>query len=120
MTAAEIISIKERIKAEFARRNGYGSVDQYTNSIYDFNIMPETGKAILEEHGQKTLDLLLEVGEISNTYKGLKGQIIPPGFNNEQLSNFLTILENDTTGSSCRGGCTATTTALITCRGGWC
>ena len=68
MTAAEIISIKERIKAEFARRNGYGSVDQYTNSIYDLNLMPETGKPILEEHGQKTLDLLLVIPLCSNIF----------------------------------------------------
>ena len=106
MTASEINEIKSRIKIEFEKRCGYGPVNQYTDSFYDFDTVPEVNKRILSEHGEKTLDLLLEVGEISNTYKTKKNRIIPPGFNNEQLTNFLTELENDVDGSSCRGGCT--------------
>ena len=43
--------IKERIKAEMARRNGFGSVQTYSSSTYDFTTSPSSGNKIMTEQG---------------------------------------------------------------------
>ena len=36
LTAEEINSLKAKVKAEMARRNGYGSLESYAGADYDF------------------------------------------------------------------------------------
>lgn len=73
LTAAQVIELKAKIKSEMARRKGYGSLSaqssygyavpgsakDYSSTAYDFTITPVSGNAMLAEHGQKTIDLLL-------------------------------------------------------------
>ena len=47
MTASEINEIKDKVRAEMARRIGYGSLESYADVAYDFDVYPETGKKIL-------------------------------------------------------------------------
>ena len=89
MTASEINEIKNKVRAEMARRTGYGSLEEYADLTYDFSIIPEQGKRILEEHGQKTSDLLLEITDIPNLDKAIQNRHIPPGFNYQDLNNFV-------------------------------
>ena len=50
ITAAEINEIKQRVKNEMLRRTGYGSLEQYGNSNYDFDEIPITDGKVLAEH----------------------------------------------------------------------
>ena len=109
MTASEINEIKNKVRAEMARRTGYGSLEEYADLTYDFSIIPEQGKRILEEHGQKTSDLLLEITDIPNLDKAIQNRYIPPGFNYQDLNSFvdnLSMEKMDGNSSSCRGACT--------------
>ena len=109
MTAAEINEIKQKIKNEFARRNGYGSLEQYSNNNYDFIEEPQQGLLITAEHGQKTIDLLLQIEDIPDTEFVIQGNLIPPGFEYTQITNALdewAAEDMEGPSSSCRGACT--------------
>ena len=80
MTAAEIIALKTAIRNEMIRRSGYGSLStnsgygyadrnqsiNYSSSSYNFSQTPVDGNPILTEHGQKTVDLLLNINQVGN------------------------------------------------------
>lgn len=97
MTAAQVIALKAKIKAEMARRKGYGSLStstgynyakkdsavNYSGTAYDFTTTPTKGGTVLTEHGQKTVDLLLRIAERGNLKKVAKGDPIPSSFNND-------------------------------------
>ena len=61
LTASQMNTLKSKIKAEMARRNGYGSLSEFSTSTYDFTNNPTSGGAIYAEQGQKTIDLLLKI-----------------------------------------------------------
>lgn len=106
--AEEINTLKSKIKTEFNRRNGYGSLVNYTSSDYDFTVTPTAGGTILEEHGKKTVDILLAVKDVGDLHFTIAGETIPTSFNN-QLNAYVDSLaaEPSTNGtSSCRGACT--------------
>ena len=43
LTAEEINSLKAKVKAEMARRNSYGSLEDYAGADYDFTQNPVGG-----------------------------------------------------------------------------
>ena len=49
MTAAQVVELKEKLKAELARRNGNGSVAEFASEEYDFTEVPKEGQPITEE-----------------------------------------------------------------------
>lgn len=65
MTANEIISLKTKVKAEMQRRSGYGSLASFGGDSYEFNIAPSSGELIKADHGQKIINPLLEIADIS-------------------------------------------------------
>lgn len=112
MTAAQINVIKSRLKAELARRNGFGSVSGYSQSGYDFTKIPVQGEVILAEHGQKTIDLLLKIASLGDLKAVASGEPIPNSFTYEKIIDLLSVLEKESkTGtasetSSCGTNCT--------------
>ena len=61
LTASEMNTLKRKIKAEMARRCGYGSLSSYSGSTYDFSTTPSAGGVMMSEQGQKTVNLLLKI-----------------------------------------------------------
>lgn len=55
ITAEELITLKAKVKAEMARRNGYGSLEKFAGTDYDFTVTPKSGETILAEHGKKVI-----------------------------------------------------------------
>ena len=121
MKANEINTLKQNIKKEFSRRNGYGSLQQYAGSAYDFSTTPVDGKPILEEHGKKTIDVLLAVKDVGDLHFVKQGEPIPSSFNND-LNTYVQSLSTESmtnSKSSCRGACTGLClgTCYTTCSG---
>ena len=120
LTASEFIALKNKIKAEMARRNGYGSLADYAGSEYDFTTTPAAGQPILTEQGQKVVDLALAVTDIPGLVKVKKGDKIP-----DKLDDLEDIVDGwaaepiDGSSSSCRGVCTGlcTTGCASNCSG---
>jgi hypothetical protein len=112
MKASELKQIKERLNKELLRRNGYGSVAHLAGPEYQFDVDPEGSGEILEEHGKKTLDLMLQVADFESIKFVEKGDPIPEQFNADKMNAFLYMLESEKrTGepnekSSCYGACT--------------
>ena len=79
-TISEINSFKTALKKELARRANplAGSVSKYSAASYDFSEVPASGVIIKTEHGQKTIDLLLQIKDVTNTTAAVTGQPIPP------------------------------------------
>ena len=108
MKASEITALKAKIKAECARRNGYGSLTSYAASNYDFSVAPTDGQVMLEEHGKKTIDILLAVKDVGDLHFVKKDEIVPASFTTD-LSAYVDKLATEpstSTTSSCRGACT--------------
>lgn len=108
LTANEVNTLKAKVKAEMLRRNGYGSISEFGSANYDFSIAPSAGNAILTEHGQKTIDLLLKIKPISGLSNVQYGATIPPAFNSNLISYIDTLAKESmtSTSSSCSGLCT--------------
>ena len=122
LTAAQIVDLKAKIKAEAARRKYYGSLStnggynyavkdsavDYSSSTYNFSTTPTSGNAILAEHGQKTIDILLKIKDYGDLKKVAKGDPLPGSFNSELITYVNNLAKESITGSSssCRGACT--------------
>lgn len=68
MKAKDVKELKRKLKEELHRRNGYGSVSHLAAKRYNFDEQPEDGKPIKAEHGEKTVNLLLQIEDV----EGLK------------------------------------------------
>jgi hypothetical protein len=122
MTAAQVIDLKAKIKAEMARRKYYGSLStnggynyavkdsavNYASSTYDFTTTPSSGNAVLAEHGQKTVDLLLKIKDYGDLKKVVQNDPIPNSFDAALITYVNNLAKESITGSSssCRGACT--------------
>ena len=96
LTAAQLNSIKQRVKAEMARRNGYGSLAEYAGSAYDYSDVPAKDSIIIEEHGKKAVDLLLKIEDIPNLQNVNQGDKITSGLDNAVITAQLSKLEKET------------------------
>ena len=108
MDVNKVIELKGKVKNEMLRRNGYGSVSNLGSDTYDYNVQPQVGEMILEEHGKKIIDPLLAITDHGDLSFVRKDDPIPESFN-EELIDYVDALSNeDMTGSSssCRGACT--------------
>jgi len=106
VTAEYINSLKSSIKTEMKRRKGYGDLSSYAGTAYDFTETPAADKEIIAEQGQKTIDLLLYIKDITGINKTAQGEIIPAA--GSTLSTLVSkyaseAMEGNT--SSCRGAC---------------
>jgi len=98
LTTAEIISLKSKVKAEMARRSGYGSLSSFAGTTYDFTTTPTKGGAILAEHGQKTIDLLLQIKDNGNLKFVKQNELIPSGFDSALITYVDTLAKETMTG----------------------
>lgn len=118
VTADEINALKQKVKTEMARRSGYGSLAMLAGATNDFASVPAPGKRILAEHGQKTINPLLQVADVpglvlvdGQTPEGdvpsTTGDIIPAAFDAALLSytDALSAEPMSASQSSCRGAC---------------
>jgi hypothetical protein len=101
-----------------ARRAGYGSLTAYSNSIYDFTTAPVKDGEIKAEHGQKTIDLLLQVKDQGDLRFVNQGELIPSSLESSLLNYVNNLAAEPIEGnqSSCRGACTGL--CYGTCTGG--
>ena len=125
LNAKDINTLKAKIKAELARRNGLGDLSSYAGNEYDFVLVPEKGVPIMAEHGQKTIDLILKIAPYKDLEKVKKGDPIPDSFDEELISHIDRLaLErksynaSSSCSSSCSGLCiTACVSACTSCSG---
>lgn len=108
ITANELLALKIKVKKEMQRRSGYGSLANLANSSYDFVTEPVKGQIIKEEHGKKTIDLLLQIKDKGDLKFVQKGDLIPDSFDNSLLAYVDELSKETMEGnkSSCRGACT--------------
>ncbi len=124
MTTSQLTIIKDRIDAELARRNGNGSLANYSNLAFSEPPLARNGyQGIRKEYGEKTIDLLLKICDYKDLVLTEAGGVIPDAFNYEDMTALLDILsgeersgvsaDNVNNGladkaevSSCRGNCT--------------
>lgn len=110
ITPSETIELKRRIKAEMARRNGYGSLAEFADASYDFNVQPAYGEKTLVEHGAKTIDLLLQICDHGDLALVKENNPIPTSFDSSLLDYVNLLAAEPRTGdpaehSSCRSHC---------------
>ena len=113
-----LTNIKSRIKAEMARRNGYGSLTDLSAPELDYNVSPIG--TILSEHMQKIKDPLLHIKDFakSNSFS----QVVEPISGLQNMESFLTIIESEPMygeQTSCRSACSGLCmgTCIDTCDG---
>ena len=123
LDAKQLNELKHLLKQELARRNGEGNVDHFADSKYDFIHNPELGDDITEEHGQKTIDLLLKICDYKDLKPVKQGDVIPDAFDENLLDFVRKLSQEERTGeteetvrtmfpdrvpetSSCRASCT--------------
>lgn len=111
ITAAQVVELKKKLKAELYRRNGNGSVSEFASKEYDFTEVPEEGKPITEEQGKKIIDLLLKICDYKDLRYVTRGDTIPEAFDAELLDLVDKLSKEERTGeidekSSCNGACT--------------
>ena len=102
LTAAQVMTLKAKIKAELLRRSAHGSVAAYGGEDYDFTKNPEPEGVIEAEHGQKTVDLLLQIAPHAGLVPVEAEQTIQPEFDAELLSYVDTLAAQNMTGDSSR------------------
>lgn len=115
LTVEQIIEIKAKLKAELKRRNlndstsSFGSVSEFAGEEYDFTTVPKKDSQILQEQGEKTINLLYRItdNEVCE-YVQDEGKI-PSDVNFSSLSSYIDNLATEKiedTFSHCRGACT--------------
>lgn len=123
LTVEEILQLKELIKNELSRRNGYGDISKYGSVAYDF--IPDVdepyhGGIMDAVHMQKTKDLMLAITDFNTDINNLteSNDIIL-----DAIDNTLLDIVNEWMGeedySSCRGACTGLCvgTCISSCSG---
>lgn len=111
VTAQQANELHEKIKAEMLRRNGHGSLASFGGSDYNFTKAPTVGELVEVEHGDKTVDLILQIEDFGDLILSEQYSQIPTDFS-EVLSTEIDRLASEAkTGltsevSSCRGDCT--------------
>ena len=119
MTAEEFKKLKIKIKEEMNRRClagfderetpiEFGSLRRFGSTEFDFTNVPEKGKKILTEHGEKTVNILYEIKDISEVNYVEKNKKLPEKGKIESLTEYLAAISLEPIEgerSSCRGAC---------------
>ena len=121
VTVEQVMELKSKIKAEMLRRNGHGSLAEYSN--LEFLEAPIKNELIKADHGQKTVDLVLKIEDYGDLTLSERGILIPSDFSEDLLIEVDRLATETKTGesehtvstlfpdrvvetSSCRGDCT--------------
>lgn len=109
LTAAEVNSLKAKVKTEMQRRAYNGSMTGFASASYDFSTTPTSGTKVTADQGKKVIEPLLNIKDHGNlnTADLKTGSKIPSSFNNELLSYTDSLSKEPIDGatSSCRGAC---------------
>lgn len=109
LTAAEVNSLKAKVKTEMQRRAYNGSMTGFAAASYDFSTTPTSGTKVTADQGKKVIEPLLNIKDHGNlnTADLKTGSKIPSSFNNELLSYTDSLSKEPIDGatSSCRGAC---------------
>lgn len=109
LTAAEVNSLKAKVKTEMQRRAYNGSMTGFASASYDFSTTPTSGTKVTADQGKKVVEPLLNIKDHGNlnTADLKTGSKIPSSFNNELLSYTDSLSREPIDGatSSCRGAC---------------
>lgn len=125
LTSQQLITLKGKIKNELLRRNGlgptsgkkwtpssaFGSVEAYGSSVYDFNETPTKDGRITVDQGQKTVDLLLKIGNYGDLDPVDSTKPIPKSLNAELIEHVAELASHQFTGDEtesqdCNAACT--------------
>lgn len=124
MTAEQVIELKEKLKAELARRNGVGSVAELAGPEYDFLENPKPGQPITADQGKKIIDLLIQICDYKDLRYVRAGDTIPEAFDVELLDLVEALSKEEATGyisesTSCNAACTGlcTGSCTVACNG---
>ena len=108
VSSDRIADLKERVKAECARRAFSGSVVSYAGTEYDYTVTPASGVIIKQEHRDKIATPLNAIN--SDIIAKASGQITISDGDITNMEAFVTVLESreptDNQGTDCKGGCT--------------
>lgn len=109
LTAAEMNTLKAKVKTEMQRRAYNGSMTGFASASYDFSTTPTSGTKVTADQGKKVVEPLLNIKDHGNlnTADLKTGSKIPSSFNNELLSYTDSLSKEPIDGatSSCRGAC---------------
>ena len=109
LTAAEMNTLKAKVKTEMQRRAYNGSMTGFASVSYDFSTTPTSGTKVTADQGKKVIEPLLNIKDHGNlnTADLKTGSKIPSSFNNELLSYTDSLSKEPIDGatSSCRGAC---------------
>lgn len=106
LSVAYINNLKARLKAALVKRKYYGDLSGLASSTYDFSTKPQLNGLVLSEHGQKTINLLLNATSLGNLKKIENDNYILRDIS--AIEKWLDTYENATPTSSnsgCRGNC---------------
>ena len=105
ITANQVRTLKNKIKTEFARRNGYGAL----NTSPGFTTQPTQNDIIRTQQGVESMNEMLRVEDIGDLRFAKANELIPSSYDNSTMDNKVNQWGNQTmTGStsSCRNACT--------------
>lgn len=109
ISPSRINALKNRVRAECARRNSNGSVSSYAGSAYDFTLMPADGTLIKAEHYDKNATPLNAINSKIVSRASSGGYIVKEN-DFVQMEAFLATIESrnlyDSTASDCSASCT--------------
>ena len=122
ISPSRINALKNRVRAECARRNSNGSVSSYAGSAYDFTLMPADGTLIKAEHYDKNATPLNAINSKIVSRASSGGYIVKEN-DFVQMEAFLATIESrnlyDSTASDCSASCTGLCYSCTgTCSGG--
>lgn len=87
ITAKDFVLLKNRVKAEMARRCYHGSLSAYSGANYDFTTVPTASGIKLAEQGQKVIDLMLRAKDIDGLASVQQGDLLPFSAGNTSTAN---------------------------------
>lgn len=110
ITPEELIQLREKVEKEMKRRCYYGSLTSFSDDAWKFDIPPASGEEVLEEHGKKVIEPILQIKDYGdlNIEDMKKGGVIPESFDSPLLDEIDELSKESITGdkTSCRGACT--------------
>ena len=116
VSASQMNTLRSKVKAEYARRNGY---QNWADS--DPSVTPVAGETIRAAQGTTVVDQMLIIRDIGNLSSPVAGNPIPAGFDYTSLNNLITAwsAENVKGASSCMAACTGLCVGMCfdTCTG---
>lgn len=104
MTIEEFTTMKSKLRAELARRSGYGSISDKV-SIIDSIQTPTTGSGMKVSQG-KIMDAFLQIKDTGDLRFCKEDDVIAKSFGPEMISAVNSLVGETAHTSSCRGACT--------------